>query len=89
VTLWAVRTVDPGGDGSLDVYYPVATREDGEESAGRVNSWIADMQDRHPDLGLTLAASVIEWPESDEAHAIALAEQRQREMDLGELEEAE
>lgn len=77
MTLWAVRTV---GD-ALDVYYPVEDRDAGHASCGRVNTWVADMKERHPDLGLDLVASVIEWPESDEAHAQALAEQRQRESD--------
>lgn len=83
--LWAVRTVDRA-QGALDVYYPTESKEDAEESAGRVNAWVADMQNRHPDLGLGLVATVIEWPDSPEAHATALAEQRRAESDWEDIE---
>lgn len=74
--LWAVIV---SGKTAPPKYFPVDDRETGVESAERINAWVADMHDRHPDLGLDLTAEVIEWPDGPETHAAILEELRQRE----------
>lgn len=83
MTLWAVQVSGPSAP---TTYYPAGDEAEAAESAARINDWVTGVQDRHPTVGLDVTASVIEWPESPEEHAVALAELRQLE---NEFEEAE
>lgn len=83
MTLWAVNVVGPQVPSQ---YWPADDRDTADESVGRINAWVADMQDRHPDLGLDITAEVIEWPGDAEQHAESLAELRRRAQEMEEAE---
>lgn len=69
--LWAVKI--RAAEESLDQMYPVESEQAGRESADRLNAWVADVTERHPDVSLDISAELIRWPRTAGAHITGLA----------------
>jgi hypothetical protein len=55
-------------------WFPVADKDAGNESAARINDWVAHMERNHPQTTPRIVADVVEWHGSVETHARELAD---------------